>query len=153
MGRKLRSDSTESIIKAAVNALAPDLEPPECVDLDDECRPFFSLVLRARARDEWNDATLVVAANLARTMYDIEEQTKLLKTEGYIVPDERGRDDINPRHIIIEQLSKRKMAYMRTLVIGGAALGDAKDFKNKRKLEMDARKIKDELTDDDLLAT
>lgn len=150
--KRVRSDSAASAVKAMVNAALPQLELPAHVRLRDGDRPFWDGVLRARARDEWIEADLVVAAQLARCQADIELEQQLLTSEGSVVENMKGTQIMNPRVTVLEQLSRREMALMRTLRMGGRVAGDTRDLAGKRAIERKAHQVRAELEDDDLLA-
>jgi hypothetical protein len=150
--KRTRATSAESAVKAMVNAAKGDLQPPEHVKLREGDAPFWTGVVRARARDEWSEADLVVAAQLARCQADIEKEQVELDTEGTVVKNDRGTLVANPRVSVLEQLARREMALMRTLRMGGRIAGDARDESGKRKIERTARKVREELEDDGLLA-
>jgi len=150
--KRARSDSASSAVKAMVNAALPQLELPGHVKLRDGDRPFWDGVLRARARDEWTEADLVVAAQLARCQADIELEQQLLSAEGSVVENMKGTQIMNPRVTVLEQLSRREMALMRTLRMGGRIAGDTRDLAGKRAIERKAHQVRAELEDDDLLA-
>ena len=153
MPRKSRSDSAKAAIDAAIAAASPLPEKPTHVKLREIDLPFWSDIIRARARDEWTDADLIVAAQLARTMADIEAESEKLDYEGSVIENGRGTPVMNPRHAVLEQLARREMAMMRSLQMVGSAKGDKRDLENKRKLERDANKARDDLALDDLLAS
>lgn len=150
--KRTRSTSAESAVKAMVNAAKGDLQPPAHVKLRDGDGPFWEAVVRARARDEWSETDLVVAAQLARCLHDIEKEQAELDAEGTVVPNDRGTNVVNPRVSVLEQFARREMALMRTLRMGGRIAGDARDETGKRKIERQARKVREELEDDGLLA-
>jgi hypothetical protein len=152
--RKPRSDSAASAIDAMVNASKPLPEIPTHVRLDKRHIPFWDGIIRARARSEWIETDLVVAAQLARTQYDIEKEAETLEAEGSVIENNRGTPVMNPRHAVLEQLARREMALMRALRITGAAAGiDPRDLAKQRNLERQSRDTKDELLEDDLLAS
>jgi hypothetical protein len=152
--RKPRSDSAASAIDAMVNASKPLPEIPAHVRLDKRHLPFWDGIIRARARSEWIETDLVVAAQLARTQYDIEKESETLESEGSVIENARGTPVMNPRHAVLEQLARREMALMRALRITGAAAGiDPRDLAKQRTLERQSRDTKDELLEDDLLAS
>lgn len=153
MTRKKRSDSAAAAIAAMVNAAKPLPNLPGHVHLRPEDLPFWEGIARARARDEWTDADLVVAAQLARCQHDIERESKALDVEGSVIENQRGTPVMNPRHAVLEQLARREMALMRTLRIGGSVTGDRRDLEKARKIQREAEKAREELADDDLLAT
>lgn len=152
--RKPRSDSAASAIDAMVNASKPLPEIPAHVRLDKKHIPFWDGIIRVRARSEWIETDLVVAAQLARCQYDIEKESELLESEGSVIENARGTCMMNPRHAVLEQLARREMALMRALRITGAAAGiDPRDLAKQRNLERQSRDTKDELLEDDLLAS
>lgn len=151
--RKTRSDSAAAAIDAMVNASMPLPDVPEHVRLEKAHMPFWEGIIRARARSEWIETDLIVAAQLARCQYDIERESKLLDDEGSVIENAKGTPVMNPRHGVIEQLARREMALMRGLRITGAAAGiDPRDLAKQRSLERQSRDTKEELQEDDLLA-
>lgn len=153
MPRRKRSDSAAAAIQAAVNAAMPIPDVPAHVRLRPEDRPFWEGVVRARARDEWTDADLVVAAQLARCQRDIEVESERLDAEGSVVENAKGTTVMNPRHAVLEQLARREMALMRSLRMAGTSAGDSRDLQKARKLQRQAESVREELAEDDLLAT
>ena len=152
--RKPRSDSAASAIGAMVNASKPLPDIPAHVRLDKRHLPFWDGIIRARARAEWIETDLVVAAQLARTQYDIEKEAEVLESEGSVIDNARGTPVMNPRHAVLEQLARREMALMRALRITGAAAGgDPRDLAKQRSLERESRATKEEMLEDDLLAS
>lgn len=153
MAKRAPSNSVAAQLKAMVNVMAPEFEPPSHVRLPNEARPFWSGIMASRARDEWCKNDFVVAAQLARCQYDIERESLLLEGEGSVVENARGTQVMNPRHSVLEQLARRELALMRALAM--TATNSNKD-KNKvedaRKMERNVAKSKDELLDEDLLA-
>lgn len=151
--RQTRSDSAEAAVAAALSAAKGEIQVPGHVRLRDGDAPFWRGVLCARARDEWTDADLVVAAQLARCQHDIENESALLDSEGSVQLNDRGTRVCNPRVSVLEQLARREMALMRTLRMGGKEAGDARDEGSRRKLDRQAKAIRAELAEDELLAT
>jgi hypothetical protein len=151
--RKPRSDSAEAAIKAALNAATPAPQIPDSVKLSEKHLPFWKAIISSRARNEWTDATLIVAAQLARTQYEIEFESEALEKEGSVVENQRGTPIMNPRQTVMEQLCRREMALMRTLGISGSvANGDKRDLQKARQMQQQAEKLAKELEEDDLLA-
>jgi len=108
--------------------------------------------MASRARDEWSDADLVVAAQLAVCQADIEAETKAIQGETTVVLNQRGTMVVNPRVMVLEQYARREMALMRTLRMGGRIAGDTRDEAGRRKVASQARKVQAELEEDALLA-
>jgi hypothetical protein len=150
--KRTRADSAASAVKAMVDAAKGDLQPPAHVKLREGDQPFWVGVVRARARDEWSEADLVVAAQLARCLHDIEKEQAALDVEGTVVENDRKTMVVNPRVSVLEQFARREMALMRTLRMGGRIAGDPRDESGKRKIERQSRKVREELEDDELLA-
>lgn len=151
--KRARSDTVSSAVKAMMNAAKDPLAVPAHVRLRESDKPFWTGILRARARDDWTDADLVVAAQLARCQNDIERESLALEAEESVVLNARGTKVMNARITVLEQLARREMALMRTLRMGGRVSGDARDDVGGRKLETQSRRVREEvLEEDDLLA-
>lgn len=151
--KRTRATSAASAVKAMVDAAKGPPKVPEHVKLRDRDRPFWDGILRARARDEWTDADLVVAGQLARCQADIEAEQEALDADGTVVTNDRGTRVMNPRVSVLEQMSRREMALMRTLRMGGRVAGDSRDEVERRKIQRQAENVRAELVDDEFLAT
>lgn len=138
-------------MKAAVDVAKGPIEVPAHVRLRDGDRPFWDGILRARARDEWGEADLVVAAQLARCQHDIEDESASLDGEESVVTNARGTLVMNPRITVLEQLARREMALMRTLRMGGRIAGDPRDEAGRRGAQRAAERVKKELDEEDEL--
>ena len=148
------ANSTNSMVNAMVNAAKGPPKVPAHVQLRDGDEPFWDGIMRSRARDEWTDADLVVAAQLARCQRDIELQSPMLDAEGMTVTNARGTEVMNPRCAVLEQLARRELALMRNLRMGGRVAGAAEDEAGRRKVERQAAALREEMTEDEeLLAT
>lgn len=151
--KRSRSDSAASAVKAMLDAAQPLPEVPAHTKLRAGDLPFWEGIVRARARDEWTEADLVVGAQLARTQADIEKQQEMLDGEGTVVENARGTPVMNPRVTVLEGLARREMALMRALRMGGKVAGDPRDLQKKRSLERQSRGVREQLEDDELLAS
>lgn len=150
--KRAPSNTAASLVEAAQAAALGDIEPPDHVTLREGDRPFWLAVVRARARKEWSDADLVNAANMARAMADIESEQKLIDAEGNVVVNDRGTQIVNPRHALIEQLSRRIMALQRLLGMQAVTSGNARDKVKARAAEATAREAVRSLKgEDDLI--
>lgn len=150
--RRVRATSADAAVKAMVDAAKGPPEVPEHVRLRDRDEPFWDGIIRSRARDEWTDSDLVVAAQLARCQADIEDESGVLEGEGSVVVNARGTQIVNPRVTVLEQLARREMALMRTLRMGGRVAGDSRDEATRRRLQRQAEDLRNELAEDELLA-
>jgi len=151
--KKPKSDSAAAAVKAMVDAAKGPPELPAHVRLRPEDQPFWDGVVCARARDDWSDADLVVAGQLARCQYDIERESETLDNEGTVVTNDRGTKVCNPRVMVLEQLARREMALMRTLRMGGRVAGDGRDDAGRRRAAATAKAVRDELEEDELIPT
>jgi hypothetical protein len=150
--RKARSDSAAAAIQAAKNAALGDLMPPEHVCISADVMPDYLAVVRARARDEWSELDLIVAAQLAECIGQQREQSAIILIEGEVLENARGTMVANPRVTILERLAGRQMAYMRTLQMGGrvpGTVGDKRKKQGARVLERGARRAHEEAVEED----
>ncbi|MFT0532258.1 TerS protein [Castellaniella hirudinis] len=142
--KRIRSDSVTAAVKAAQAAAAGPIVPPDHIALRDGDQPFWDSIVRARARDTWNGADLENAANLARTKADIERIQKEIGIDGDIVKNERGTPIINPKHTLLETLTRRAMALSRMLhVHAEATVGKSEDAVKALKNESEAKNASD----------
>jgi hypothetical protein len=139
--RQHRSDSTTAAVVATQLAAAGPIEPPPHVRLRDGDRPFWDSIVRARAKATWNDSDLEVAASMARAKADIERIQSEIDAEGDVVTNERGTQIINPKHTLIETLTRRVMAGSRMLHIHAEATqGESREQKGKLAKQREAEK-------------
>lgn len=132
-------------------AAAGAINPPGHVHLRPSDRPYWDAIVRARARDSWTDADLILAGNLARCNADIERLQREIDSEGDVVENARGTPVVNPRHALLETLSRRSVALSRMLQVHAQATqGDSRDQAKRATRQRAAEKL---LTqhDDDLI--
>jgi hypothetical protein len=157
MGTNRRhADKITAAIQAMQNAAAPDLLPPAQCKLRDGDGPFWQGIIRARARDQWTENDLVVAAQLARCQADIEREQQQLDAESAVVENGRGTKVMNARVTVLEQLSRRELALMRILRLGGYTAGKSSDEHGLARVERAARRAREEISEydeDSLLAS
>lgn len=126
--KRQRSDSITAAVRAAANAAAAPIQPPPHVNLRPGDRPFWLSIVSARARDAWTDSDLELAAGLARCKADIERLQAEIDAEGDILENAKGTPVINPRHTLLETLSRRAVAVSRMLhVHAEATQGESAD--------------------------
>lgn len=126
--KKARSDSAEVAVAAARAVASGPLEPPAHIDLRPGDRPFWDAVVSARARDTWNQVDLASAANLARAQADIERLTAEIFKEGDMLNNRHGSPVLNPKHQLLEVLSRRATAISRAIhVHAEATVGKSED--------------------------
>ena len=139
--RQARSDSAAAAIAAAKAAASPLPRPPEHVQISANAEAYYEDIVRARARDEWNEYQLTVAAQMAECMADQDEVRAELALDGWTVVNAKGTLVANPLVNIAEALARRQMALSRSLQMTGRALGHPDDPKKKRALERKAREL------------
>ena len=154
--KKDSGNSLKSKIDAMVAVSQPDLMPPAFMPLNPDAMHFWPGIVKSRARAEWLDVDLVVAAQLAECQAGIKAESDAIREEGSVLTNDRGTKVANPRANILEALARREMALMRTLRMGGRIAGDTRDEAGRRRNEHNARKtaaeIQREQEDADLLA-
>lgn len=126
--------------------------PPDHVQISADVLPDFRAIVRARARDEWSELDLIVAAQLAECIGRQREQDALILVEGDVVLNAKGTLVANPRVAMLANLAGRQMAYMRTLQMGGrvpGTAGDKRKKQNARALERGARTAHEEAAGED----
>ncbi len=128
--RRARSDSVTAAISAAQAQLT--VEPPAHITLRDGDKPFWDAIVSARATSTWNTSDLEQAANLARCKADIERLQKELTEQGDIIENDRGTQVINPRHTLLEVLSRRSVALSRMLHVHAEATVGRSEQQAKR---------------------
>jgi len=101
--------------------------------------PYWRSITKARAADRWNDSDLETAAELARTKASIERLNGELCNEGDIVVNERGTPIVNPKHSLLETLTRRMVALSRMLQVHAEATqGKARDQVKKNQAQQHA---------------
>lgn len=142
------------MVDALAAALQGDIEPPAHVRLRDGDRPYWVAVVRARARAEWTDADLVHAGNMARAMSDIERLSRDVETEGDVIENAKGTPIVNPKHALLETLSRRVMALSRLMQMQATATGDAAKKQSARQADAAARSTAESVrAEEDLIPT
>lgn len=137
MTRRRRSDSVTTATEV-VNELP--IDPPEHVHLRDRDLPFWYSIVRARANDSWNEADLELAGNLARCKSDIERIQEEVDLEGDTLTNAKGTVVMNPKHSLLETLSRRAVALSRALhVHAEATQGRSRDTGERSKQQQAVR--------------
>lgn len=150
--KRARSDTVTAAAKAFSDAVKK-VQPPPHVILRDGDWPFWESIVGARANSSWNNADLEVAANLARCKADIERLSVRIVAEGDIIENARGTPIVNPKHQLLETLSRRAMALSRLLhVHAEATQGESREQAKRKAPEDAARKALDGLGGDALIA-
>jgi len=144
---RVRSDSVTTAVNAAQAASVGPVKPLAHTPLRDCDYPFWDAIVLARAAGTWTNSDLVLAANLARCSADIVRLQVDLEVEGDVSFSVKGTPVVNPKHSLIETLSRRAVALSRALhVHAEATQGRSRDAGQKLAAEQDARAA---VTDDE----
>jgi len=148
------ANTAAAAVRAAVNAGRPPLEPPAHCPLTEAAKVHWAGVINSRARDEWTECDLVIAAQLAQVQADIQQEDSKLRNEGRCIVTHSGSLVANPRASILERLASRQLSYMRALRMGGipASKVTAVQLAPTRKMERDARDALGQVRQESLLA-
>ena len=120
--RKKRTDSVAAA-EAAIKDASGLIDPPAHIALRDCDRPFWVSVIAAKPADQWSANDLEDAASLARCKADIERLQREIDVEGDLIGDR-----LNPKHALLETLTRRSLALSRTLQIHSRARhGESRD--------------------------
>jgi hypothetical protein len=142
--RKSKTGTIAADTTTMQNASAQPLKPPSFMKLRPGDLPYWHAVIRARAREMWTDVDLIMAANLARAMNEIELQQAAIVKEGASVKNGKGTPVANPRFNAITQLTDRVTRMMRLLHVHPAATaGRAADEGARMRSEREAEDILD----------
>lgn len=151
--RRARAGTAEGKQEALAAAAQGDIKPPAHVTLRDGDLPYWTAVVRARAREVWTDADLIHAGNLARCMADIERLQTEIGAEGDVIENARGTPVANPKHALLEVLSRRAIAITRLIGVNprGQNSQAARDGAVAKHAEDEAKAALAETDDDDLI--
>ena|SRR5690554_4793423 len=150
MAKRQKFDSATGAVTTMQGAMTA-IDPPDWVHLPDSALPFWKSITQARAAERWNNSDLENAAELARTKASIERLNTELEEEGDIVVNERGTPIVNPKHSLLETLTRRMVALSRMLQVHAEATqGKSRDQVKVNKAQAGARAVMDSA--DDLIA-
>lgn len=148
--KRKRSDSAAAAVEA-MRAAVDVIAPPAHLNMRERDLPFWAGIVRARAREDWTDIDLAHAGNLARCMADIERIQAEIDVEGDTLTNDRGTVVMNPKHSLLETLSRRSIALCRSLQVHAHAVqGDSRDQAKKSSTQRKAAAAVQEA--DDLIA-
>lgn len=140
MTKRQRTDTVKGAVSAMSGAVNP-IEVPEHVTVPDAALKFWRSITRARAAGRWNDSDLEVAAELARTKANIERLNLEIEEEGDVIKNDRGTPIVNPKHSLLETLTRRMIALSRALQVHAEATqGKSRDQVKSNKAQSEAVK-------------
>ena len=144
MSRRQRIDSATGAVEVMA-AATRDLSPPKHLKIRKGDRPFWDAVIAERAKSEWTDADLAVAANLARAMADAERIAAMpVDPAGNVKVSELvGTIEIS------DKLARRIVTLRRAIGLDNRAKnGEQRDVNKRREAAKqieDASPLKDDL--------
>ncbi len=146
-----RRNRSDSVTAEQAMASTPVPNPPDSVEMDDDARVVFDDIVRARDFTAWTQVDLYHAANLAICLSEIESERRVLRQEGHVIENGKGNPVQNPRHQVIEVLSRRSVALSRMLhVHPEATQGESRHQKERNsKGRETAQKVSDQVDDSD----
>lgn len=149
MARRQRIDSADQAVRIAQQSGRP-IAPPSHVPLEEVDWPYWESVVAEFARAEWTEHQLEIAAMLARTMANLEQEQRSLRAEGFTSESQRGTPVINPRVMACKSLSGDILAFRRSLALHarGRNSGDNRSAATRR----DGAKAREVDHDDELFA-
>lgn len=125
-------------------------EPPAHVYLRECDLPYWASIVRAREFGAWNETDLEQAANLARCKADIDRLSREIQAEGDVIENPRGTPIVNPKHNLLETLSRRSVALSRMLHVHAEATeGESRHQAKRNAKQRDAANTADSLDGDD----
>ena len=126
--------------------------PPAHVPLDEEDKPFFENVIKEFARAEWTDHALELAALLARTLCDMERESRALRGEGSISYSEKGTPVPNPRKTIVQMHAGTVLSLRKSLGMDARSKAEGKDIASGKKAARSLEEGAQSLIADSLIA-
>lgn len=131
MSRKQRTDTVKGAIEAFKDATQV-IEPPSHITIPEGSMPHWYDIIETRPASAWTKPDLTAAANLARTKGDIERISAELVIEGDTLKNDRGTLIVNPKHSLLENLSRREIALSRFLHIHAEATSGESTSQRKK---------------------
>ena len=151
MAKRDRCDSPTGASAAMAAAALGPLPPPKHCRLRPCDLPFWDGIVLSRARARWDQHDLALAATLARCMADVEHLQEELEGEGHVIRNNKGTPIANPKHTVIETLTRRIVGLSRTLQFHSLAKnGDSRDQGKSLGAQRKAGELLDD-SDDDLV--
>ncbi|MGL4638116.1 MAG: hypothetical protein ACRCVX_00050 [Shewanella sp.] len=154
MARKPPISTVKGQVAMAAAVQAAPHEPLPHTPLRPVDRPYWDIIIKSRAHNEWSEIDLVLAHQLAQTQAEINSERALMSQEGAVVEGVMGKLVANPRSMIIDRAVKSEIALMRILQIHARAQnGEAHQVFSRREAHNQmAAEFQTHSDTDDLLA-
>lgn len=140
-----RKSAVTSPTSAVAIMQAGELMPPIHVPLKEADIPFWNNVVGEKAKAEWSDHDLEIAALLARSLSRLENEETRLDSEETVLESAGGSPMQNPRLRVISDLHGRVIKYRQTLGIHNRGKNGEKRDTDKR--SSIAKSIESDLSD------
>lgn len=129
--RKQRIDSTAAAVEVMLKSTR-SLDPPSHAPLYPGAEPFWSEIIAARARSEWNDHDLTYASDLANAMLVLVENRDALRNEGPVIVNANGNPTTNPLVAVVHGLHAQIKSARQSLSIHGRSAGEPREVIKRR---------------------
>lgn len=134
MAKRQKITSAEMTVEVMQKA-SEELLPPKYIKLSAKDKPFWEGILKEKAKIEWSEHDLGIAAMLAKSMRQLEEESNWLESEGCIMMSDRGAPCHNPRMKMVADLHSRVMKYRMSLSLNSRAKGgETRDIERRREI-------------------
>lgn len=151
MTKRQRTDTAKGAINSMKGATT-SIDPPDWIWLPEEAMPFWKSITNARAADRWNNSDLEMAAELARTKAKIDRINKELYEESDIIRNDKGTQIVNPKHSLLETLTRRMIALSKSLQVHAEATqGKSREQVKANKAQQAAQTAINDVDEDDLI--
>lgn len=117
-GQKIKID-TPAGQRELIKEVLAGVKVPDYIKLAKQEMHYWEAI--TKARKDWTEHDLIVAANLAQTYYEIDKLKKRLKREGYLIADAKGNMRSNPLQTIINQMTTQAATMSRLIQVHALA--------------------------------
>lgn len=100
------------------------IDPHSNTPITDEQRVFFDRIISEKAKADWTDHQLDLAAVLARVLCQLNIETEKMCREGLLIKESNGKVVQSPRKRAVETLMKVVVDLRRSLGIHARSMGN-----------------------------
>jgi len=155
MARKIKCNGAGegAIVRGAITG-AP--KPPPGVEISEQVQPYWETVTTAKAKRAWTANDLVLAADMARSMFRLEmvsRQVEILLPMCLIAPTPEEQRNIRALEVQADLLAKRiRLLSAHLQIHTEATQGKARDQVAQNKIHKDAKEFGEAQPKDSLIA-
>lgn len=140
--RKVTHRNPAELLSESIRAAnAPAIPPPPGYKLDALALGAFGDIVNARARAEWTESDLHVAAEAAQLTAKLNAVSARIRKLALATKDTAGRKMVPPEVATYRALSEHRMKLLRFLTITPSSIGDPDENKKARKANRRARMV------------